>query len=102
MQLCEVEDIEREIEETEEIYSRVCDVTREIEKITSKTDIVIMKHVPPVSTPSNLVTEGASNEETTQTSNMNEQMGVTNERGNDHATSTPNSTRGSVSSATIE
>ena len=43
LQLCEVEDIEREIEETEEIYSRVCDVTREIEKITSKTDIVIIK-----------------------------------------------------------
>ena len=86
LQLCEVEDIEREIEETEEIYSRACDVTREIEKITSKTDIVIMKHVPPVSNPSNLVTEGVSNEETTQTSNTSEQMGVTNEQTSEETT----------------
>ena len=61
-------------------------MTREIEKITSKTDIVIMKHVPPVSNPSNLVTEGVSNEETTQTSNTSEKMGLTNEQTSEETT----------------
>ena len=36
--LCENEDIEREIEETEEIFSRACDVSRQITKSTSQTE----------------------------------------------------------------
>ena len=36
LELCEIEDIEREIEETEEIFSRACDVSREITKSTLK------------------------------------------------------------------
>ena len=36
LQLCDVNDIEQEIEETEEIYSRTMDVRREITKVTSQ------------------------------------------------------------------
>ena len=45
LELCEIEDIEREIEETEEIFSRACDVSREITKITSQTEEAAKKPV---------------------------------------------------------
>ena len=41
--LCEIDDIEREIEETEEMFSRLSDVTREIDKINSESVMMVQK-----------------------------------------------------------
>ena len=49
LELCEIDDIEREIEETEEMFSRASDVSSRIEKFTSATGKVIDKPGPTTS-----------------------------------------------------
>ena len=70
LELCEIEEIVQEIEVTEDIYSRACDVSREIEKFASKTSTVVSQvsqlGVPLPST-SSLANEVLANEETSQT-----------------------------------
>ena len=62
LELCEIDDIEREIEETEEMFSRASDVSSRIEKFTSATGKVIDKHGPTTSKTREINSDVVSNE----------------------------------------
>jgi hypothetical protein len=64
LELCEIDDIEREIEETEEMFSRASDVSSRIEKFTSATGKVIDKPGPTTSKTSEIITDVVSNRTT--------------------------------------
>ena len=69
LELCDVSEIEREIEETDEIYSRTCDVQRKIEVNTSEHDALRSQ----VGTPRVVTTNDVN---TNSTENNNEQSSL--------------------------
>ena len=63
LELCEIDDIEREIEETEELFSRASDITREINKFTSGIDKINSESVTKVQKVSEQNTNSNASEE---------------------------------------
>ncbi len=72
--LCEIDDIEREIEETEEMFSRVSDVTREINKFTSGIDKINSESVTMVQKISGQNTNSNMSEEMNANSDEQQQQ----------------------------
>jgi hypothetical protein len=74
LELCEFDDIEREIEETEELFSRASDITREINKFTSGIDKINSESVTKVQKVSEQNTNSNASEEEMTNGDGNDQQ----------------------------